>query len=114
MATTIDQIVKRPLMLDDIAVHAQRWSATLPPDDWDPELPRPLLNRQASGVFNLVSRFTRIDVHDAQLIVDTSKPSETLQEGTEIAVKSDDKCSAWPRRVLRYLYGCFGRRQNER
>lgn len=114
MATAVDQIVERPLMLDVIAVHAQRWSATLPPDDWDPELPGPSLNRQASGVFSLVSRFTRIDAQDAQLIVDTSKPPRTLQEGTKITAKSDNKCSAWPRRVLRYLYGCFGRRQNER
>jgi hypothetical protein len=66
--TTINAIVECPYMLSDVVVHAQRISATLPPDGWDVETSKPRLECQPSGVFDIVS-YSSLD--DEELLVDT-------------------------------------------
>jgi hypothetical protein len=50
----LDDVVERPYMLDDIRVEAQRLSAVLPLDGWAASHKPTRLERQPSGVFNLV------------------------------------------------------------
>ncbi|KAF2634882.1 hypothetical protein P280DRAFT_523701 [Massarina eburnea CBS 473.64] len=38
-----------PFMLEDLAINCRRMSASLPPDDWDPNLPAIQLRRVGSG-----------------------------------------------------------------
>jgi hypothetical protein len=70
MTNTLNDHLERPLMLNDIAANAQRLSVSLPPDNWDVEVPRRLLVRQASGVFDLVSYSLVDDEQDDGLTVD--------------------------------------------
>jgi hypothetical protein len=52
IAATLDEMVQRSRMLDDIVMHTQRWSATLPTDDWEPE---------KQDAFDVVSSFRQLN-----------------------------------------------------
>jgi len=104
----------RPYMLNDFAMHAQRLSAKLPPDDWDSEAPRPLLLRQASGVFDVVWVSTLDDAENDQLTIDTLKFSKTPHEEMEVAAISSDKRPSYMKRALRCIRRCFVCGQNGR
>jgi len=104
----------RPYMLNDFAMHAQRLSAKLPPDDWDSEAPRPLLLRQASGVFDVVWVSTLDDAENDQLTIDTLKFSKTPHEEMEVAAMSADKRPGWLKRAVRCICPCFVYGRNRR
>ena len=110
MADTLDDVVERPYMLNDIAVHAQRLSAVLPPDDWDLEAPRSRLERQPSGVFDLVRRISQDDAEDEQLIGTTLKPRR--EEAKEVAKGAAQP--SWLQRVLRCICQCFDKHRDEK
>jgi hypothetical protein len=114
MTTTLADLVHRPLMLSDIVANTQRLSAALPPDDWDLEVPRPLLERQPSGVFELVSWPTFDGAQIALLILDTLKPARTLQEEEKNAPYVAKPRPTWWQRLLRNVCQCLGKHQNER
>ncbi|KAF2824710.1 hypothetical protein CC86DRAFT_46108 [Ophiobolus disseminans] len=94
MATTLADTVARPYMLNDLTIDAQRLSACLPPDGWDPDTPRQLFWRQASGVFDLVWVVPPKHVSNPQLTNDTSKPPaaphEDIKDAGDAAKSGDD------------------------
>jgi hypothetical protein len=97
MATTLDSIVQRPFMLNDLAAYMQSLAAGLPPDGWEPE-PEP-------EIFDLVSGGTwQDDAENAPLIILTPKPPDSPQEGVEDAAKA-----GWMRRVLDHICQCLGK-----
>jgi hypothetical protein len=67
MATTLDNIVQRPYMLNDLAAYTQRVSALLPPDGWEAE----------DSVSDLVSNGAWDD--DVALITHTQSRSPTAR-----------------------------------
>jgi hypothetical protein len=110
-ATTLDEIIQRPYMLHDIAMEAQRLSAALPPDGWEPSHYRPPgLKRQPHGVLYLVSSSEMGDAENDPLI---SKPSPINQESARKAANAQNGDSSWRVHVCRWLYWCFSGRQNE-
>ncbi|KAH7082188.1 hypothetical protein FB567DRAFT_551170 [Paraphoma chrysanthemicola] len=113
MPTTLAELVRRPLMLNDIVANTQRLSAALPPDDWDVEGPGPLLDRQPSGIFELVGWPTFDGPQNALLMLDTLKPPSTVQNGETDAPHLAEERLAWWQRVLRGVFRCLNRHQNE-
>jgi hypothetical protein len=115
MATTIDDIIDRPYMLNHFTVNAQRLSAILPPDDWDPKTHKPArIQRQPSGIFVLVSDVAHSETgEEDRLIPDTAKPSKCGQESAEDAAKSHVGGSSCWTHVRRWLHWCFGGRRDE-
>jgi hypothetical protein len=111
MATTPEHALAHPLMLNDFAAGMQRLSATLPPDDWDGEAPIPLLKRQASGFFELVSYSTRDDAEDSQLMEEPVKPVTHGQNNAEADERAIEERPGWLMRVFRCLRWCLERRR---
>jgi hypothetical protein len=104
MATALDEIMKRPYMLNDLAFDAQRLSAVLPPDNWDPNVYRPSrLERQSSGVLEFVSAIPPgRAVHD-WFIADTVKPSMADPEDAKTTIMSHNEHSSRWTRICRWM-----------
>ncbi|KAL5116453.1 hypothetical protein ACEQ8H_005689 [Pleosporales sp. CAS-2024a] len=114
MVKILDKVVKRPYMLNDIAVEAQRLSAALPPDNWDPAIYKsPQLERQPSGVFEFVSGSVLGEAEDDRLVEAVAKHSAHEQERINNASISRRKCSSWSTRTRRWLCKWFGRRPDK-
>jgi hypothetical protein len=114
MTTTINDIVDRPYMLNDIAVQAQRLSAALPPDDWDQETLTPRLEPQPSGVFNLVSGSTLDDdAKRTRLTINLPQPRRSHETNAEDVTRANDKRPGWLARICRWRCWCTSRRRNE-
>lgn len=109
MATTTEHALAHPLMLNDFTADMQRLSASLHPDDWDEGAPTPLLKRQASGFFELVSYYTRDPAEDSQLMGESVKPSMHGQDTAQTGEREIEERPGWLMRVFRHLWRCLGR-----
>lgn len=94
MALILANGIRRPYMLSDLIKSAQQLSASLPPDDWEPDSERPLLAQKPSGKIELVSRMRLWGDGDARLIRD--KPAGKVKH------------------LLARLCRCFGGSKRER
>ncbi|KAH4962352.1 hypothetical protein HBI11_152740 [Parastagonospora nodorum] len=100
MSPPIHDPLPRPYMLHDIALEAQRLSTLLPPDNWDPaHYHSPGLERQPSGVFDLVSSVETGSDESEPLI---AKPSPITRR----------EAVSWKTCVCRWVRWCFGGRLN--
>lgn len=114
MTATLDEIVERPYMLNDIAVDAQRLSAVLPPDNWDPETHKPTrLERQPSGVLDLVRCPSSDDAKGAKLTVNVSKPAVRDNGDTVSGATSKNKSSSWWASACLWLRRRFSKHRDE-
>jgi hypothetical protein len=95
--STTTPTLPRPYMLSDIALHAQRISASLPPDDWGDETPAPRLERQPSGVFDIASYSTLRDTNSADCRSKRCRTQEDMED-------------TWLARMWRRMCGCVERR----
>jgi hypothetical protein len=95
MATAPEHALAHPLMLNDL----------------DEEAPIPLLERQASGFFELVSYSTRDDAEDSQLMEEPVKPVTHGQDNAEADEKAIEERPGWLMRVFRCLRWCLERRR---
>ncbi|KAH8708562.1 hypothetical protein GQ44DRAFT_777079 [Phaeosphaeriaceae sp. PMI808] len=84
MATLPCDSLKRPYMLNDVARQAQRLSETMPPDEWNQDVPKPGAKQQAGSYVDL--------------------PAVAPHEDTLDAAKPDEERSVW----WRHTFHCIG------
>jgi hypothetical protein len=99
MNTAAGQL-QAPYMLDDVVANAQRLSARLPPDEWDPEAWFFGLRRDTTGAFDLV-RLPRnhFQLHRlTQNVLESSSPTRTAVGEVE---KGGEGRLGWLERILK-------------
>jgi hypothetical protein len=103
--------LQAPYMLDDVVANAQRLSARLPPDEWDPEALFFGLKRDITGAFDLV----RLPSKHFQLrrltqnVVESSSPTRTAVREVQ---KGGEGRLGWLERILKTICeGLRGRRK---
>lgn len=110
-AKSMDETMARPYMLNDFVVDTQRLSACLPPDNWDPESPRPMLSRQPSGVFVLVWLYAPEYLECARLTIDVSKPpitpADNAKDATDTTKSDHESRPGWLKRMIHFLCRYF-------
>jgi hypothetical protein len=96
---TVPGRLQAPYMLDDIVANAQRISARLPPNEWEPDALFFGLRRDASGLLDLV-RLPRMHFHlYDRLIHNVVKPSTLDQVPVARAGDGSEDRAGWLKRV---------------